>query len=157
MGGTIKSMKLYWQVERIETELRALGITEDDPLAVEDLLPFDQYHYRGTAAVDEALAALEVGPGHHLLDVGAGLGGPARYMAQKAGCRVTALELQPDLNETGARLTARCGLGERLVHGRERNAYPAVPQSRRGAGNGRNRQSKSPASAERTGSGITAM
>jgi SAM-dependent methyltransferase len=29
---------------------------------------------------------------------------------------VTALELQPDLNETGARLTARCGLGERVEH-----------------------------------------
>ena len=62
-------MKLYWQVERIENELRALGFAEDDPLTVEDLLPFDQYHYRGTAAVDEALAELSAGPDDHLLDV----------------------------------------------------------------------------------------
>jgi len=116
MGGAIKSMKLYWQVERIENELRALGFAEDDPLAVDDLLPFDQYHYRGAAAVDEALAVLKAGPADHLLDVGAGIGGPARYMALKAGCRVTALELQSDLNETGARLTARCGLDRRVEH-----------------------------------------
>ena len=116
MGGTIKSMKLYWQVERIETELRALGFAENDELTVEDLLPFDQYHYRGTAAVEEALAVLKPGPADQVLDVGAGIGGPARYMALTAGCHVTALELQPDLNETGARLTARCGLAGRVEH-----------------------------------------
>ena len=49
----IKSMKLYSRVERIYDELRNIGIGEDDPLTVADLLPFDQYHYFGTLAVDE--------------------------------------------------------------------------------------------------------
>lgn len=112
----IKTMKLYSKVERVMNELRALGFAEDAPLRVEDLTPFDQYHYRGTEAVDEALDALGVGTRSHVLEVGAGIGGPARYMAYKSGCRVTALELQADLDETGARLTARCGLAGRVRH-----------------------------------------
>ena len=56
----IKSMKLYSRVERIYDELRNIGIGEDDPLTVADLLPFDQYHYFGALAVDEAIAALAI-------------------------------------------------------------------------------------------------
>jgi len=113
---SIKSMKLYWQVERILNELRALGFADGAPLRVEDLLPFDQYHYEGTETVDAALAALAAGPESRLLDVGSGIGGPARYMAERTGCRVTALELQPDLHATAARLTERCGLSGRVEH-----------------------------------------
>ena len=56
----IKSMKLYSRVERIYDELRNIGIGEDDPLTVADLLPFDQYHYFGALAVDQAIAALAI-------------------------------------------------------------------------------------------------
>jgi cyclopropane fatty-acyl-phospholipid synthase-like methyltransferase len=55
-------------------------------------------------------------PASEVLDVGAGIGGPARYLAARAGCRVTALELQPDLHATGAALTRRCGLDGRVEH-----------------------------------------
>lgn len=112
----IKTMQLYRKVERIHNELRARGINDHGALRVEDLVSLDQYHYNGTAAVDEAISALVVGPGSHVLDVGAGIGGPARYMAFKTGCRVTALELQSDLDRTAAGLTERCGLAGRVTH-----------------------------------------
>ena len=51
---SMKTMKLYNKVERIITELHALGIDDDAPLSVDDLTPFDQYHYYGTEAVDHA-------------------------------------------------------------------------------------------------------
>ena len=54
--------------------------------------------------------------GSRVLDVGSGLGGPARYVAKATGCRVTALELQDDLNEVAAKLTARCGLSGNIDH-----------------------------------------
>jgi len=111
-----KSMKLYDRVERIHNELHALGIADDAPLTVEQLVPFDQYHYHGTEAVDEAARRLAVGAGSRVLDVGAGIGGPARWLAATTGCHVTALELQPDLNTTAAALTARCGLADRVEH-----------------------------------------
>ena len=112
----MKSMKLYDQVERIHNELRNLGIDEESPLAVEDLTPFDQYHYHGTEAVDAAIEALGLGPDSRVLEVGAGIGGPARYLAETAGCHVTALELQADLNATGQALTERCSLRDKVRH-----------------------------------------
>jgi len=116
IGRAMKSMKLYDKVERIYNELHARGIDDDAPLDVEDLTPFDQYHYHGTAAVDAAIAALGIGPQTRVLEVGAGIGGPARYLAAAAGCRVTALEIQPDLHAVGESLTARCGLQDRVHH-----------------------------------------
>jgi cyclopropane fatty-acyl-phospholipid synthase-like methyltransferase len=112
----MKSMKLYTNVHRIHNELAALGIARDAALRVDQLTPFDQYHYYGTDAVDEALEALQLQPGSRVLDVGSGIGGPARYIAAKTGAHVTALELQPDLNEVARDLTARCGLSSRVEH-----------------------------------------
>ena len=112
----MKSMKLYTDVHRIHNELAALGIDNEQALRVDQLTPFDQYHYFGTDAVDEALGVLDLAPGARVLDVGSGIGGPARYVAAKTGAHVTALELQPDLNEVARGLTARCGLSSRVEH-----------------------------------------
>lgn len=113
---SMKSMKLYDRVERIHNELRAHGIADDAPLHEADLTPFDQFHYNGTAAVDEAIATLGLGPDDRVLDVGAGLGGPARYIADTVGCHVVAVELQADVHETARELTRRCGLADRVEH-----------------------------------------
>jgi cyclopropane fatty-acyl-phospholipid synthase-like methyltransferase len=110
----IKSMKLYTQVERVFNELRAMGIPEDAPLEATTISAFDQYHYLGTETVDEAIRVLGLGRESRVLDLGAGIGGPARHLAAVARCRVTAIELQPDLDETARALTKRCGL-DRLV------------------------------------------
>jgi len=109
-------MKLYDRVERIHNELRELGIPDDAPLTVEQLVPFDQYHYHGTEAVDEAARRVGIDASTRVVDVGAGIGGPARWLAATTGCHVTALELQPDLDATAAVLTARCGLADRVAH-----------------------------------------
>ncbi len=113
---TIKSMPLYVDVERIDNELAELGIGDDEALTPAQLFPFDQYHYHGTDAVHAAAHLLGLGPASHVLDVGSGLGGPARYLASAIGCHVTALELQSDLHATATRLTARCGLGQHITH-----------------------------------------
>lgn len=112
----IKSMGLYRNVERVLADLAADGHGTNGPLTVADLTSYDQYHYEGTEAVDDAAVALGAGVDSHIIDIGSGLGGPARYLAEQSGARVTALELQPDLNEVAAGLTNRCGLGDRLTH-----------------------------------------
>ncbi len=112
----IKSMGLYRNVERILADLQASGLGDGQPLTVDDLTRFDQYHYEGTEAVDDAIAFLRPGPGTHILDVGSGLGGPARYIADRTGSQVTALEIQPDLNETAKSLSVRCGLAHLVSH-----------------------------------------
>lgn len=50
-----------------------------------------------------------------MLNIGSGLGGPARYFAHKTGCRVLAVELQHDLNATAQMATDRAGLGGGLT------------------------------------------
>lgn len=112
----IKSMKLYSQVERVFRDLRAAGIADDAPLTVDQLSQFDQYHYYGTEAVEAAIRAAGLSAGSRVLEIGSGIGGPARVMASRSGCHVTALELQPDLNEVAGALTARCGLGGKVRH-----------------------------------------
>lgn len=112
----MKTMKLYDQVERINNELRVLGLGQAEFLKVSDLTPFDQYHYHGTSAVDEAARLLGIGPHSRVLDVGSGIGGPARHLASTTGCEVLALELQPDLHATAMDLTRRCALEDRVHH-----------------------------------------
>jgi cyclopropane fatty-acyl-phospholipid synthase-like methyltransferase len=51
-----------------------------------------------------------------ILNVGSGLGGPARYFGGKLGASVLAVELQDDLHRTATELTARCGLTDNVHH-----------------------------------------
>ena len=112
----IKTMKLYHQVERVFNELEALGIKDNDPIKVEQLTPFDQYHYLGTDAVDESVHEIGLKKDMRVLEVGAGIGGPSRHLANSVGCHMTAMELQDDLNKTASALTKRCGLSDKVDH-----------------------------------------
>ncbi len=117
-SGSIKSMKLYQHVERVEKELHAQGLDDSDPLAPAILESLDQLHYHGRSAVLEAIEHLDLQPESRVLDVGSGLGGPARVIASEAGCQLTAVELQNDLNRLAESLTRRCGLDDRIEHRR---------------------------------------
>ena len=116
VNAQIKSMKLYHQVERVFNELEALGYEPNDPIDVQKLTAFDQYHYLGTDAVDEAIERLKLCAGMRVLEVGSGIGGPARHIAHSTSCHMTALELQPDLNDTARVLTERCRLSNKVSH-----------------------------------------
>ena len=112
----IKSMRLYAHLERIARELAAAGIDPDGALTVDQLSPFDNLHYHGTDAMDRAIQELGIDAGNNIAEVGSGLGGPARYIAERTGCRVTALELQTDLDAVAQKLTRQCGLADRVTH-----------------------------------------
>jgi cyclopropane fatty-acyl-phospholipid synthase-like methyltransferase len=115
-GPTIAAMPLYTHLERIERGLAALGIRPADPIQPEQLFPLDQWHYHGIDAIRLAAERLRLGPASHVLDIGSGIGGPARFLAHTTGCHVTALELQPALHSIAVDLTRRCGLSDRISH-----------------------------------------
>lgn len=101
-----------WRVRSYELALQQKG-KADGPLAMEDLLDLghlDQYHYCGIDACDEGIAALALSANDNLLDIGSGIGGPARYLAWKTGCRVTGIELLPTISAYGRHITERVGL-----------------------------------------------
>jgi sarcosine/dimethylglycine N-methyltransferase len=112
----IGAMPLYTHTDRIARGLAAHGIGGDDPIPPELLFPRDQWHYHGTEAIRAAAALFGLGPASRVLDIGAGVGGPARFLAHSTGCQVTAVELQPALNALAADLTRRCGLDDRVTH-----------------------------------------
>ena len=112
----LKSMPLYRGVDRIYAELAAAGLDNDEALIASDLAAFDQYHYHGTNAVAFAIASFDIKSGDRVLEIGSGIGGPARHIADTTGANVVALELQPDLNETARDLTDRCGLSAKIEH-----------------------------------------
>ena len=109
-------MPLYTNLDRIARGLAAQGIGPGDPIRPEQLFALDQWHYHGTEAIAAAARALGLGPQSRVLDIGAGVGGPARYLAHTTGCHVTALELQPELHAIGVDLTRRTGLADRVTH-----------------------------------------
>ena len=115
-GDGIGSMPLYTHLDRIERGLAAQGIGPNDRFRPEQLFALDQWHYHGTDAIRDAAAFLQIGPRSRVLDVGSGIGGPARFLAHTTGCHVLALELQPELHAIGADLTRRCGLESRVTH-----------------------------------------
>jgi len=105
-----------WRVEAIRNALEQKG-KATGPLTIEDLVSLghlDQYHYYGIEACDHVASMLGLEAGSKVLDVGSGIGGPARYLAMKTGCDVTGVELQADLTEAAAELTERVGLKERV-------------------------------------------
>ena len=85
-----------------------------DHLTTEDLAPMDHFHARGFPATVDLADALPVEAHHHILDIGCGLGGPARYFAERFGCRVSGIDLTPGFVEAGVRLTAMLGLDDRV-------------------------------------------
>jgi len=115
-NASIQSMPMYTHLDRVEKGLAGLGIGPDDQIRPEQLFPLDQWHYHGTEAVRRAALELGLRSGSRVLDVGSGLGGPARFLAHIVGCHVSALELQPDVHAIASNLTRRCGLGERVTH-----------------------------------------
>jgi SAM-dependent methyltransferase len=79
-------------------------------LTVEDLAPVDHFHARGLPATVELAERLPVAAGQHILDIGCGLGGPARYMARRFNCRVSGIDITPPFVEAANRLTALLGM-----------------------------------------------
>jgi arsenite methyltransferase len=85
-----------------------------DRLTPEMLYPFDQLHARQLAGTKDHLARLKLQPSQHLLDVGSGLGGPARYAAATFGSRVTGIDVTEGFVVAARELTERCGLADRV-------------------------------------------
>ena len=60
-------------------------------------------------ALHDAMQA-PIQAGSRVVNIGSGLGGPARYLAGTCGCVVLACELQDDLHQSAAETTRRCHL-----------------------------------------------
>jgi len=109
----------YWGRDGLErailSALAAAG-KDIDVLTIDDLAPSDQFHSGGKDATLRLARLAGVRPGWRVLDVGGGLGGPARTLAAQFGCHVTVFDLTESYVKAGVALTARLGLSDRVTH-----------------------------------------
>ena len=99
---------------QVMAALRRRGLPAGRGLSPDDLVELDQDHYGGPGAVERLARCAGVGAESRVLDVCAGLAGPARVLAHRRGCRVVACELTHGRAAGGARLTRLVGLRGRI-------------------------------------------
>jgi cyclopropane fatty-acyl-phospholipid synthase-like methyltransferase len=100
----------YSELHRIDSPANR-ALRKDLWLPGDDL---GQHSFVTPAYFDRFAAMLGMGPGSEVLDVGSGTGGPALYMAERTGCRMTGLEVNAVGVEVAHRLSADAGLGDRV-------------------------------------------
>lgn len=84
-------------------------------LTPDDLAPATEFHVGGKEATVALAQLARLGSGTRVLDIGGGLGGPARTLASDFGCQVMVLDLTEAYCRVGAELTARTGLSDRIT------------------------------------------
>jgi sarcosine/dimethylglycine N-methyltransferase len=94
--------------QRLKTALTALG-PEEVRLTPQQLGALDQFHTRGLAATAELATLAGITSDTSVLDVGSGVGGPARFLAETYGCRVTGVDLSEPFVDAARYLTERTG------------------------------------------------
>jgi ubiquinone/menaquinone biosynthesis C-methylase UbiE len=98
---------------RLNAALTEDGADPDRP-SMEALAPYDQFHGRGLEATVELGDVVQAGPADRILDIGSGIGGPARYFASRFGCSVTGIDLTPEFCDVARHLTRLLGLEDRI-------------------------------------------
>ncbi len=100
-------------VQMIQDGLRKLG---KDPahLSHDDLAMADEFHIGGRPATEAFAANLEVTAGQHILDIGSGIGGSARYVAANFGCQVTGIDLTLEYCDAATELAAMVQMGDQV-------------------------------------------
>lgn len=108
----------HWsQVDAYDTIVSALRKMSKplESLTIEDLAPVDHLHARGYPATVDLADRLPIAPGQRILDIGCGLGGPARYIAKRFQCHVTGIDITPSFVRAGNRLSALVRMESRVT------------------------------------------
>ena len=97
----------------IERALVAAG-KDLDRLAPADLGLLEDFHTMGRYATTQLVDLAQITSDTRVLDAGSGVGGTARYVADRYGCRVTAVDLTDEYCETNLWLNRLVGLDDRI-------------------------------------------
>nr|WP_246206261.1 class I SAM-dependent methyltransferase [Propylenella binzhouense] len=113
-SGVSRHYSAYDVLNRIRAALAEMGYAAGARVPPEVLKPVDEFHIGGAQATADLLEHLEIGPGTEVLDIGSGIGGPARAVALRCGCHVTGVDLTPQFVETARALSEMSGVAERV-------------------------------------------
>jgi sarcosine/dimethylglycine N-methyltransferase len=99
--------------DRLKTALTSFG-SDEQRLTPQQLATLDQFHTRGLAATVELAKLAGITADMSVLDVGSGVGGPARFLAATCGCQVTGVDLSEPFVDAARYLTERTGQNGRV-------------------------------------------
>ena len=85
-----------------------------EKMTLADMSNFDQIHIRGLEATREIGELAGLKPGQRVLDLGSGLGGPARTLAAEFGCEVVGLDIVKEFCRAADMLTEWAGMTDRV-------------------------------------------
>ena len=117
----------------ISSGVEKLGKTSSN-VSVDDLAAVDEFHIGGRQASVEFLNQLQLSADNHILDIGCGIGGTSRFVAERYKCTVSGIDLSDEYIRTGEKLCAWLGLektihlqqGSALQTGFENNSFDAA-------------------------------
>jgi MPBQ/MSBQ methyltransferase len=98
---------------RILASLRQAG-KDLTRLSRDDLAAFDEFHGGGRESTRALARLAELKQGMAVLDIGSGVGGPARTLATEFGCEVTGIDVTEEYCRAARMLTGMVGLGQNV-------------------------------------------
>jgi SAM-dependent methyltransferase len=108
----------YTRGDVTERILAALGLQDAayGSVPIEAFFPVDQLHHGGVRLTERMAKVAEIKPGMMVLDAGSGIGGSARYLVDRFGCKVEALDLSEEFVRTAQDLDKLVGLSGSITH-----------------------------------------
>ena len=100
-------------LDKIYKGLEKLGIDKNQ-LTQSDLSSFDEFHIGGSEGTLMLAEKLTMNASSSVLDIGCGIGGPARFLSREFGCKVSGIDLTADFVNTGNSLTNQVGLSDKV-------------------------------------------
>jgi SAM-dependent methyltransferase len=111
MSDGLDGVRDHYRATGLIERLKAALGPEQQRLTPQQLGALDQFHTRGLAATAELARLAGITADMSVLDVGSGVGGPARFLAANHGCHVTGVDLSEPFVEAARYLTGRTGQG----------------------------------------------
>jgi sarcosine/dimethylglycine N-methyltransferase len=105
------------QEDNLQTRIAQALVSEGkttDALVLEDLAGVDELHVGGLETIRPIIGSLDVGSGDVTLDLGSGLGGPARFVARETGSRVVGVDLSTETTQAGNVMSGWVGLTDQV-------------------------------------------
>ncbi len=117
MSQDSQSLKKHYHqpdlISKILTALTKAGL-DPDHLDFKDLDLLAEFHLGGRQATRELAALAQLQSCEEILDLGCGVGGPARLLAREFGCQVVGLDLISTYCQAATELTRRLGYCQRV-------------------------------------------
>jgi SAM-dependent methyltransferase len=85
------------------------------PPTIDDLAPVDEFHIGGRSATARLFEQVGLSSDDRVLDVGSGIGGTSRFVAQTFGCQIEGIDLTPEFCEVATQLSELVGLGDKVT------------------------------------------